>query len=473
MHTPIQIRELSLVLPHKTCFEEFTCQIAYGSKIAIFGKNGSGKTSLLKLIVEAASNKNPHIHMPKNAQVAYVPQVIEDADTQSGGEKLFAAITAALREDPNILLLDEPTNHLDRKNRQALMRLLRAYPGTLLVVSHDREFLRNCVDSFWHLDHGKIVTFSGSYDDYLHERQVARGHIKEEMGRVQHEIKGVHESRMFEQKRAANSKKLGEKKVADGKWDKITGRTKVDQSEKHIGTKMRALNEEKGALSEQLASLRLPADIVPRFSIEADALKGRTLIEVRDGSCGYQEPLLSGFSFSVAAGEKLALTGPNGSGKTTIFKALLEDADVWRDGSWQIPKLSDIGYLDQHYNTLDPNKTVTQTMQALMPEWTEDDIKQHLRAFLFWKPEERNACCKTLSGGEKARLVLAQISARTPKVLLLDEVTNNLDLETQEHMVQVLSAYPGAMLIISHDEDFLNDIGCTERLDVSKFAGGS
>ena len=152
-----------------------------------------------------------------------------------------------------------------------------------------------------------------------------------------------------------------------------------------------------------------------------------------------------------------------------MIKAILDNESVIKSGNWHTPKVSDIGYLDQHYGTLSAEKTVLETIAELVPTWTHIEVRRHLNDFLFRKNEEVNALVRTLSGGEKARLSLAQIAAKTPKLLILDEITNNLDLETKEHVTQVLKAYPGAMIVISHEADFLEEIGINEVVDVNKF----
>lgn len=141
-----------------------------------------------------------------------------------------------------------------------------------------------------------------------------------------------------------------------------------------------------------------------------------------------------------------------------MIKAILGDATVTKSGVWHAPKPSDIGYLDQHYRTLNQGKTVLETIQELVPSWSHAEVRSHLNDFLFRKNEEVQASFATLSGGEKARLSLAQIAAKPPQLLILDEITNNLDLETRNHVMQVLKDFPGAMIIISHDEDFLEEI---------------
>ena len=165
----------------------------------------------------------------------------------------------------------------------------------------------------------------------------------------------------------------------------------------------------------------------------------------------------------------MAITGDNGSGKSTLIKAILGDESVHKTGDWYVIKRENIGYLDQHYGTLNPHKTAFETIAALVPHLPHTEIRRHLNDFLFRKNEEVNALVSTLSGGEKARLSLAQIAAKTPKLLILDEITNNLDLETKEHVVQVLREFPGAMIVIFHEADFLKEIGISEVVDVKKF----
>ena len=145
----------------------------------------------------------------------------------------------------------------------------------------------------------------------------------------------------------------------------------------------------------------------------------------------------------------------------------MDDDSVIKSGNWHAPKISDIGYLDQHYGTLSAEKTVLETIAELVPTWSHIEVRRHLNDFLFRKNEEVNSLVAKASGGEKARLSLAQIAARTPKLLILDEITNNLDLETRGHVIEVLKNYPGAMIVISHDTDFLREIGVHDRYQIA------
>ncbi len=458
-HKPIQFINVSLTFPHKVCFEDFTMSIQYGSRIAIIGYNGSGKSTLLQIVQSNVQPSEGKIIVPKDVHIGYVPQVITAYEALSGGQRLNAALTEALSLDPNVLLLDEPTNHLDLGNRKSLMRMLRTYPGTLIIVTHDVELLRSCVDTLWHIDNGKIQAFTGQYDDYIQKINSERKSIEQELSRLNHAKKDTHHSLMKEQARAKSSGLRGEKSIQQRKWPTVVSGTKARRAEETSGRKKNNISNKKQDLIEKLSELRLPEIIKPKFSLSSAEIGGKALVSVNEGSISYEQPILTKLNLSLAGGERIAITGDNGSGKSTLIKAILGVHNIIREGSWRVPKVEDIGYLDQHYYTLTPHKTVLETIHDLVPIWPHTEVRRHLNDFLFRKNEEVNTLVSNLSGGEKVRLSLARIAAKTPKLLILDEVTNNLDLPTREHVIQVLKIYPGAMIVISHDEDFLRDIG--------------
>ncbi|ETZ07374.1 nucleotide-binding protein ExpZ [Holospora obtusa F1] len=189
IHKPIQIKNLQLSFPHKTYFDDFSVQVPYGSRIAIIGRNGCGKTTLLKILNGMVQPTSGDVLSAADVIIGFVPQIVEEFDSLSGGQRLNAAVTQALSLEPNVLLLDEPTNHLDRHNRKSLMRMLQSYPGTLIVVSHDTELLRHCIDTLWHIDDGQIRVFSGNYDDYIREIRKARSALEQEITRLDRQKK--------------------------------------------------------------------------------------------------------------------------------------------------------------------------------------------------------------------------------------------------------------------------------------------
>ncbi|MDR3317481.1 MAG: ATP-binding cassette domain-containing protein, partial [Puniceicoccales bacterium] len=161
----IKIEDLSFSFSHKVCFENFSVIVEDGERIAIIGRNGSGKSTLLQMI----ANVNPN--------GAYIPQIIENFDSFSGGERFNRVLSQALGTASDLLLLDEPTNHLDSANRKSLLRMLQNYPGILIIVTHDKEILQNHVDKIWHIDNGKVHIFHGKYEDYMAEIRLRRESI--------------------------------------------------------------------------------------------------------------------------------------------------------------------------------------------------------------------------------------------------------------------------------------------------------
>jgi ATPase subunit of ABC transporter with duplicated ATPase domains len=265
---------------------------------------------------------------------------------------------------------------------------------------------------------------------------------------------------MKEQVRAKKSRSKGEKHIEDRKWPTIVSGAKARRSEETSGRKKQHIQNRKQELTERLSDLRLPGLIIPKFSLQSSEVSfSKTLVSIIDGKCGYGPPLLEGIFLSLNARGRLAITGDNGSGKSTLVKGILNDARVVKSGDWNVPTPQYIGYLDQHYATLDSDRTAFEEIQIVVPTWSYETIRRHLNDFLFRKNEEVLARVAILSGGEKARLSLAKIATKTPKLLILDEVTNNLDLETRAHVIQILNHYPGAMIVISHDEEFLKEIG--------------
>lgn len=465
---PIQLHNLTLSFPHKVCFEGFKRTVPFGSRIGIMGDNGSGKSTLLKIIKGNFDPTEGDVTIPENTKIGYVPQIIDHFSSLSGGQRFNKALTEVLNQRPDVLLLDEPTNHLDLHNRHSLIRLLRAYRGTLIIVSHDVEILKNCCQSFWHLDVGKIHVFSGDYDDYKREIEIHRVSLEHELFILERHKKEMHHALMKEQKRASKSRAKGEKSIEHRKWPTIVSQAKARRAEETSGLKKANIRDKKEELTTRLSNLSLSEIIHPTFSLDSFELSEKQLLSISDGALRYenQEILLKNIHLSLLSQERLAIFGKNGSGKSTLIKAILNSENVLKSGYWSLPKQCDIGYLDQHYATLDSHKSVLETIQEMRPHWSHEDIRRHLNTFLFRKNEEVYERVSTLSGGEKARLTLAQIAARPPKLLILDEMTNNLDLKTRNHVIEALNVFPGALIVISHDGDFLEKINIQDTYEI-------
>lgn len=467
-HSPIKLDGIGLEYPNKHCFENFSTTIYHGDRIAIIGRNGSGKSTLLNILRGEHTHFDGQMAMPDDIQIGYVPQLPEEQISLSGGQQFQAALTKALAQHPNVLLLDEPTNHLDSRNKKSLLRMLAHYDGTLIIVSHDPELLRKSIDCLWHIDQQAIHIVNGSFDDYQRERALSRSSIEKEQLHLDKQQKQIHEKRMREQNRSAKSKAKGKKSIAQRKWPTVVSNAKADRAGNTSGKKMAEIAQKRQDLSDRLSECRLPEVITPSFGLSSSKQHDSGLcVSISNGQIAYDEtPLISELHFALAAGNRTALLGDNGSGKSTLVKAILSDPSVNKSGDWYLPKTENIGYLDQAYRTLVPTETVLETIQHCRPNWDHAEIRQHLNAFLFRKNEEVNLLTSQLSGGEKARLSLAQIAAKPPQLLILDEITNNLDLETREHVIQILRDYPGTLLVISHDDDFLNQIEVTDMVKI-------
>lgn len=206
-HQPILIQDISLSFGHKSCFTAFSSTVCYRDKIAIIGNNGVGKTSLLKMIMQAMEPSGGSLKLPDHVSIGYVPQVIEDKRSLSGGERFLKSLSHVLAQDINVLLLDEPTNHLDVPNKRSLMKMLQSYQETLIVVSHDEALLKNCINKIWDIEEGRIHVFAGKYEDYLREKEIVRDKNKQSLEHLKREQRSARSSLQFENERAARSKK--------------------------------------------------------------------------------------------------------------------------------------------------------------------------------------------------------------------------------------------------------------------------
>lgn len=458
MPKPIKLENLSLSFNHKICFQNFSALIHYGDKIAVIGNNGSGKTALVKAIAGCENILEGEIFIPDGVVIAYVAQTIANYPQLSGGQRFNKELSLALSKNPDLLILDEPTNHLDIYNRKSLMGMLGRFQGTLIVVSHDEELLNKNTDILWHIDNGKVKIFNGKYRNYKTVSSSVRNSLEEEKRILEQERKTVHKKLMKQQERASKSRKGGEKKREEAKWAPVAAGIKKSGAELAAGKQKSEISQRRYDINERIKSLSIVEEITPSFYLNPSSVSFN--LSVSEASAGYENnEVLDDINIAISAGQKVALIGRNASGKTTLLRALTDDRNVFKNGVWIIPKKENIGYLDQHYSNLDYGKTVIEFISSIVPTWTHAQIRKHLNDFLFRKNEEVNSKIPVLSGGEKARLSLAAIACKVPQLLILDEITNNIDMETKEYIIQILLKYPGSMLVVSHEPEFIKKTG--------------
>lgn len=462
---PIHIQDISLQANQRTCFEHFSTYIYPGKKIAIMGINGAGKSTLLKIIQGIIEPTTGRVNIPNDTTFGYVPQTIIDYPELSGGQRFNKALSQALSVDPDVLCLDEPTNHLDAHNKQSLIHMLKRYQGTLLVVSHDPEILALDFDEIWHIEHSAITIFKGNYAEYLRESDLKLRTIEKQREQLQKEKRHLKKIVAQEQQRASSSKRANKDET-----DRVLlGAMK--ESGSHTSSKnLKRLAKAEEAIQEELAGIFVHKPLTPHFNLDARALaSNKSIVTITNGSCGYSNAIMSDINMQLLPTQRIAIIGDNGTGKSTFLKALLRDPQIAITGQWYMPDRKDIGYLDQHYSTLNSQHTVFETIKNIALHWSDHEVRKHLNDFLFRTQEEVFNKVHNLSGGEKARLCLAQIAAKNPYLLLLDEITNNVDRETRAHIIEVLRVYPGAMILVTHDEKLLKEL---EIQDVYEAKGG-
>ena len=357
----------------------------------------------------------------------------------SGGWQRKAALARALVCDPDVLLLDEPTNHLDVTTIEWLEGFLKDFRGSIIFVSHDRAFIHSMSTRIVDLDRGKLSSFPGDYDQYL----VA----KEEALRVE------------EMQNAEFDKKLAQEEV----WIRQGIKARRTRNEGRVRA-LKKLREERS----------------DRREVQGAARSGKIVFEAKDISYSIDgKNIVSNFSFNIMRGDRIALIGPNGCGKSTLLKLLLGDLQV-QSGKLHCGTKLEVAYFDQYREILDPEKSVIDNLadgkQEVMVGGRQRHALSYLQDFLF-APKRARTPVKALSGGEKNRLLLARIFLKPNNLLILDEPTNDLDIETLELLEDLLANYQGTLLLVSHDRQFVDNTVTTSWIfegngKIEEFVGG-
>jgi ATP-binding cassette subfamily F protein uup len=346
----------------------------------------------------------------------------------SGGWRRRVALAKALVQKPDLLLLDEPTNHLDIATIKWLEDRVYSYPGAVMFITHDRAFLQRLATRIVEIDRAKLTSWPGNYGDYLRRKEKA-----------------------LEDEAAANArfdKKLEEEEA----WIRQGIKARRTRNEGRARTLMKMREERAGRVSPEARA---------RIYIEEAERSGRKVIRAKNVSYRYgDEPLIEGFSIKIMRGDRIGLIGNNGVGKTTLLRLLLGQLEP-QGGTLKHGTNLEIGYFDQLRQTLDLEKSVAYNVGEgrtyINLNGKDRHVVGYLKGFLF-SPERSQTPVKSLSGGERNRVILAKLFTRPANLLVLDEPTNDLDIETLEVLEQKLCDYSGTLIVVSHDREFLDNV---------------
>lgn len=418
----------------------------FGQKIGLVGDNGTGKSTFLKLLI--GEDTEYHGKILLQTDWAYVPQLKEDSHL-SGGEQVWKELTKAFSKRACLLILDEPTANLDTKHQAALVKQLKHYRGTVIIVSHDRYFLNQVVEQIWHLEQQKVTIYQGNYDDFVQERKEKRERHYQEYQSCQEQIKKLRKAQKQRQQKALKMTKK-KKGISQSDWKVNAMMGSYDSQVKSMAKSAKQLEKR----IERLEKVEQPrketwVKMEVRGAIDTELHR---LFRLKEGQVIIEEKSIVSFpEIGMKFGDKVAIVGDNGSGKTSFVKQLLSQELL----GYYNPKLR-IAYFAQDLHHIDEEATAFDVVYSTS---VQDRVTiLNLLAMLGIPYHKAFQKVGTLSGGEKVRLSLAKVLLSDANLLILDEPTNFLDITTLEALETFLVNYPGSLLLISHDAVFVDRV---------------
>ena len=496
----LNIRNLKVTVGGRTLFENASMQVNYGERVALVGPNGAGKSTLFGIILHKDEPDAGTMERDEWTMVGYLPQESEPVGLEtvmdvatgragellalekrlrelekdgivdtpeylethakhdalndpqveakakkilrglgyredqfdrhacemSGGWVMRAHLARLLVMEPDLLLLDEPTNHLDLLSLLWLQEYLKTYSGAILLISHDRQFMDEIIETVYEINDQKLLSYSGNYSDFLCQREA---HYEQQLAAYNNQQKEIRSLQEFYERFRQVASKASQ---AMSKLKQIERMEKIDKP--------------------------LPPRRPFRFRIPQPPRGGQRAITLEGIHMAYGDlKVYDGVDLTIERGERTVLVGPNGAGKSTLLKILAGVLD-FQQGERKLGHNAKIGYFSQHRaDTLDANKTVLEEVMDSAPEIREDEARGILGSFLFRKDEIYK---KTgiLSGGEKSRLNLIKFLVDPPNLLLMDEPTTHLDIDSVEALILALERYEGTLVFISHDVHFIRKL---------------
>jgi ATP-binding cassette subfamily F protein 3 len=484
----LTVAGLSKSFGGRELFDDVSLNVMAGDRIAITGPNGAGKSTLIKIILgqeepdagsvsfirgtrvgylpqesEPAGNETvmevavPHQHEHDGQFIAKVKQILASlgfkqtdhdrpAKEMSGGWIMRAHLARLLAEEPDLLMLDEPTNHLDLETLIWFQDYLKYYPGAILMISHDREFLNNLCTHIAELRSSRIMRYTGNYDSYLEQRAAMEVTL---IATAQAQQRKIDQLQTFADRFGAKASKASQ------------AQSKRKQIER---------------IKEEMVAVPDGPDATMGFRFPQPQRSGQRVITLEKIKFGYGEKLIyDGIDLEVERDQRIVLVGPNGAGKSTLLK-LLAQVLTPQSGEHKLGHNAKFGYFAQHRAAmLNPKNTVFQEALDTPQRITEQAIRTVLGSFLF-RGDDIYKPVSVLSGGEKSRLALVKLLLDPPNLLLMDEPTTHLDLASVDALIVALKQYQGTLVFISHDVHFIRALSThvvrVEAGTLRHFGGG-
>lgn len=425
----LSLKDVSLAFGGPAVLDKVSLSVSRGLRAALTGRNGEGKSTLMKVIAGMREADTGEIVRAPGLKVAYVGQEVAHVDGMSGGQIRKAKLEEAILSRPDLLLLDEPTNHLDTETIDWLEAMLkRQRDMAVVLVTHDRRFLRRVATTIFDLDRGELAGWSCDYTTFVKRKADLL----------------ADEAVYWERK----SKKLREEEA----WIRRGVKARTTRNEGRVAA-LKKLRAEFAARRAQAGTATLRLDTAPPG--------GDIVLKAKHLAFSYpSKKIVDDFTATILRGERIGILGRNGAGKTTLLK-LLTGRLAPTSGTASFGTNIEMAFLDQLREELKDDLTVGENIASDRDEVVVGGIRKHVYSYLadfLFPPERVRTPVKALSGGERARLMLAKLFLKPANLLIMDEPTNDLDIETLELLEEQLLAYKGTLLLVSHDREFLDNV---------------
>lgn len=443
----IEVQDVKLYIKDRLLLNIDKLEIHHDARIGLVGKNGSGKTSLLEVLVGERTIDSGSVQTYGICEL--LPQLKRTNTTKSGGEITQDYVIQAFTSNPSILLADEPTTHLDTEHIEWLEKRFGSWQGALLLVSHDRDFLDSLCTTIWELENGSIKVYKGNYSAYLEQKELERKNHEAAYEKYEKKKKQLEDALLLKERKAARATKApknvsaSEASIMGAKPYFAKKQKKLQKTVKAIETRIDKL--EKVEKIKELPSIQMSLP-------NEDVFMGRIILRVENLPCSFGTRILwTPASFHVRGGDKLAIIGANGSGKTTLLKKIVNGSE----GITLSPALK-LGYFSQSIDQLNTAKTILENVQSTSKQ-SETFIRIILARLHFYR-EDVYKKVDVLSGGERVKVALAKLFVCDINTLILDEPTNFLDIDAVEALEELLGEYAGTIIFVSHDRRFIRKL---------------